>query len=124
MMAMMMIAMPMMVMKLVFNRVERAKMPFFARPIARGIASKVRRSFVDPNLERIVAYMEAELGRSEWFAGSEFSAADVQMGMPIEAATARMPGNRPNLARFLERIHARPAYKRAVEKGGALEILR
>jgi glutathione S-transferase len=112
-----------MVLKLVFNRVERAKMPFFARPIARGIARKVTGGFVDPNLERIVSYMEAELGRSEWFAGPQFSAADIQMSFPAEAAVSRAGGSRPNLARFLDRIHARPAYQRALERGGKFELL-
>ena len=116
-------AMPMMVMKLVFNRVERAKMPFFARPIARGIAGKVKGGFIEPNLERIVGYMEAELGRSEWFAGDAFTAADIQMSFPVEAAMARGSGERANLARFLERIHARPAYRRALEKGGEFALL-
>jgi glutathione S-transferase len=69
-----------------------------------------------------VGFIETELGRSEWFAGNDFSAADIQMSMPIEAATVRL-GARPAMARFLERIHARPAYKRAVEKGGELSIL-
>jgi glutathione S-transferase len=117
-------AMPPLVMKLVFTRVEHAPMPFFARPIARGIAQKVKRGFIDPNLERIVAHMEAELGRGEWFAGDAFTAADIQMSFPVEAAAARAGGaTKPNMARFLERIHARPAYKRAVEKGGELRIL-
>ena len=115
-------AMPPLVMKLVFNRIEKGPMPFFAKPIARGIAQKVKQGFIDPNLERIVSHIEAELGRSEWFAGEAFSAADIQMSFPVEAASARI-GARPNMKRFLERIHARPAYKRAIEKGGELKIL-
>jgi glutathione S-transferase len=116
-------AMPMMVMKLVFNRVESAKMPFFARPIARGIARKVQGGYVNPNLERIVGYMDAELGRSDWFAGDAFTAADIQMSFPVEAAAVRASGKRANLARFLDRIHARPAYRRALEKGGEFSVL-
>jgi len=114
--------MPPLVMKLVFNRIEKGPMPFFAKPIARGIARKVKQGFIDPNLERIVSHMEAELGRSEWFAGDGFSAADIQMSFPVEAASARI-GAKPNMKRFLERIHARPAYQRAIEKGGELKIL-
>ncbi len=115
-------AMPPLVMKLVFNRIEKGPMPFFAKPIARGIARKVKDGFINPNLERIVTYIEAELGRSAWFAGDAFTAADVQMSFPVEAATSRV-GARPNMKRFLERIHDRPAYKRALEKGGELAIL-
>jgi len=115
-------AMPYLVMKLVFNRIERGPMPFFARPIARAITRKVKGGFVDPNLERIVGYIEAELSRADWFAGDAFTAADIQMSMPVESATARV-GARPAMARFLERIHARPAYRRAIEKGGELSII-
>jgi glutathione S-transferase len=115
-------AMPPLVMKLVFNRIENGPMPFFAKPIARGIARKVKAGFIDPNLERIVTYIEAELGRSGWFAGNAFTAADIQMSFPVEAAASRV-GARPNMAGFLERIHARPAYQRALEKGGELKML-
>ena len=117
-------AMPPLVMKLVFNRVERAPMPFFAKPIARGISRKVKEGFIDPNLERIVKHIDAELGRGGWFAGSEFTAADIQMSFPVEAAAARADAAAlPNVKRFLDRIHERPAYRRAIEKGGKLEIL-
>ena len=117
-------AMPPLVMKLVFNRIEHAPMPFFARPIARGIAQRVRHGMIDPNLARIVEHMETELGRDGWFAGDAFSAADIQMSFPVEAAAARAGGkDKPNIARFLERIHARPAYQRALERGGKLAIL-
>jgi glutathione S-transferase len=118
-------AMPPMVMKLVFNRIEHAPMPFFARPIARGIAQRVKREFIDPNLARIVDHVEAALGATGWFAGPDFTAADIQMSFPVEAAAARAGGkSRPNITAFLERIHARPAYRRAVERGGPLQLLR
>jgi glutathione S-transferase len=118
-------AMPPLVMKLVFNRIEHAPMPFFARPIARGIAQRVKREFIDPNLARIVDHVEAALGATGWFAGPDFTAADIQMSFPVEAAAARAGGkSRPNVTAFLERIHARPAYRRAVERGGPLQLLR
>ena len=118
-------AMPPLVMKLVFNRIENAPMPFFAKPIARAIAKKTKTGFIDPNVDRNAAYVEAELGRSEWFAGSEFTAADIQMSFPVEALVARgRKVERPNMKRFLERIHARPAYKRALERGGEFSLLR
>jgi len=94
--------MPPMVMKLVFNRIESAPMPFFAKPVARGISQKVKRGFIDPNLQRIVAYMEAELGRGEWFAGDAFTAADIQMSFPVQAAMSRAGGGeRPNMIQAL-----------------------
>jgi len=117
-------AMPPLVMKLVFNRIERGPMPFFAKPIARGISRKVKGGFIDPNLERIVKHVDDELGREGWFAGHEFTAADIQMSFPVEAAAVRAgAGSRPNIRRFLDRIHERPAYQRAIEKGGKVEVL-
>ena len=118
-------AMPPLLMKLVFDKVRSAKMPFFARPIARGIADQVEKSFLRPNLERQFAFMEAELKDRDWFAGSDFSAADVQMSFPLEAANARggLDARFPRLGDWLARIHARPAYQRALKRGGPYKIL-
>ncbi|MCB1998888.1 MAG: glutathione S-transferase [Burkholderiaceae bacterium] len=118
-------AMPPLLMKLVFDKVRSAKMPFFAKPIARGIADQVEKSFIRPNLARQFAFMEAELANRDWFAGSDFSAADVQMSFPLEAASARggLGQAFPRLTAWLSRIHARPAYQRALERGGPYKIL-
>jgi glutathione S-transferase len=118
--------MPPLLMKLIFDRIERTPMPFFARPIAKAIARKTKGSFIEPNINRHLDYMETELGKTAWFAGPEFTAADIQMGFPLEAAVARggLDTKRPNLIAFLERIHARPAYKKAIERGGKYELLR
>ena len=117
-------AMPPLLMKLVFDRIEHGKMPFFAKPIARGIARRVKGGFVEPNLARIVSHIESELERSEWFAGDAFTAADIQMSFPVEAAAVRVgAAGKPRISRFLETIHARPAYRRALEKGGEFAIL-
>jgi glutathione S-transferase len=101
-------------------------MPFFVKPIARGIAAKVKESFIEPNIKAQLDYMEAELAKTPWFAGDEFSAADIQMSFPVEAAAARggLDSARPKLMAFLSRIHAMPAYKRAIEKGGPFELMR
>ncbi|EIL96930.1 glutathione S-transferase family protein [Rhodanobacter sp. 115] len=113
-------AMPPLLLKLVFHRVETAPMPFFARPIAKGIAGKVQHGFVDPQIALHLDYMEGELGKSVWFGGPEFSVADIQMSFPLEAAASRggLNESRPKLWAFLQRIHARPAYQRALERGG------
>ena len=119
-------AMPPLLLKLIFDRVERGPMPFFARPIARAIARQAKGTFVQPNIDRILDFMETELGRRAWFAGAEFSAAYIQMSFPLEAAAVRggLDAGRPKLWGFLQRIHARPAYARALEKGGKYELLR
>ena len=118
-------AMPPLLLKLVFDRVAQAPMPFFAKPIARSIADRVLSSFVDPNLDRQTAFMEAELARAPWFVGERLSAADVQMSFPIEAAKQRgglSPETTPRLLDWLARAHARPAYQRALERGGPYDF--
>lgn len=112
-------AMPPLLMKLVFNRLP-ANAPFFLHPVVNAIAARAQAGFVDPSLKLHFDYWEGELGKSEWFAGAEFSAADVMMSFPVEAAANRGDAlnGRPRLKAFLEKIHARPAYRRALEKGG------
>jgi glutathione S-transferase len=119
-------AMPPLLMKLIFDRIKSSPMPFFVRPIARSIADRALGSFVVPNLERSLDFMEAELAKSEWFAGARFSAADIQMSFPLEAARVRggLDEKRPRLMAYLDKIHSRPAYLRALERGGKYELLR
>jgi glutathione S-transferase len=119
-------AMPPLLMKLIFDRIKGAPMPFFVRPIARKIAERALSSFIVPNLERNLDFMEGELKSREWFAGPQFSAADIQMSFPLEAAQVRggLDERRPALMNFLKKIHSRPAYQRAVERGGKYELLR
>ena len=113
-------AMSPLLMKLVFDRIETSPMPFFAKPIARGISRKVKTAMVEPNLKRHLDHMERELTKSEWFAGNEFSAADIQMSFPVEASAQRagLDASRPKLMTYLKKIHARPAYRKALERGG------
>jgi len=114
-------AMTPLLLKLVFMRLEAAPMPFFAKPIARAIAGKVKSTYIDPNLARHLDFMETELSAHDWFAGAEFSAADIQMSFPIELSRARggLDEKHPRLMQFLERIHSQPSYKRALAAGGA-----
>ena len=117
-------AMPPLLLQLVFDRIERGPMPFFVRPIVRMIASRTRRAFIEPQIKRHLDYLEEEIGKTSWFAGSAFTAADIQMSFPLEAAAARagLNASRPKLLNFLERIHARPAYVRALERGGTYAL--
>lgn len=112
-------AMPPLLLSLIFRKMPEAPMPFFVRPVVRGIADKVMKSFVAPQLALHLDFMEQELGRSEWFAGDAFTAADIQLSFPLEAAgAAGLLETRPRLQDFVARITARPAYERALKKGG------
>ena len=112
--------------KLIFGFIEKSPAPFFIKPIIRGLVKKVGTDFIDPQLKLHLDYIEGELSKSTWFAGAEFTAADVQMSFPLEAAASRggLDGSRSKSKAFLDRVHARPAYKRALEKGGAYELLK
>lgn len=118
-------AMPPLLLKLIFLRMPKGPMPFFMRPVVRAIAKGAQDRFIDPQLKLHIGHWEAELAKSEWFAGTEFSAADVQMSFPIEAAATRvgLAANYPKLKAYLERIHARPAYQRALKAGGPYELM-
>src|SRR6266849_2320482 len=113
-------AMPPLLLKLVFDRIANGPAPCPISSVARRIAGTVQNSFVGPQLKRHLDYMEAALGAHTWFAGQEFTAADVQMSFPLEAAASRagLNGSLPRLTAFLDRIHARDPYQRALERGG------
>ncbi len=118
-------AMPPLLLKLVFNRIAGGPMPIFVKPVAKAIANRVLTTFVNPQIELHLDFMEAELEKNRWFGGNEFSAADIQVSFPLEAAAARagLDASRPKLMAYLDRIHARPAYQRALERGGEYALL-
>jgi len=111
--------MPPLLLKLLFTLMPK-RAPALLRPLVRKVSNQALTALVNPQLRQHMAYWEDELGRSEWFAGDAFTAADIQMSFPLEAAAARagLDQGHPRAMAFLERIHARPAYNRALEKGG------
>jgi glutathione S-transferase len=119
-------AMPPLLLTLVMSRIRNAPVPFFVRPIARSIADKAEQSFVGPQRRLHLDWMERRLAESPWFAGERFTAADIQMSFPIQAAAARGGGldDKPALRAFLQRIGERPASQRADAHGGSLQALR
>jgi glutathione S-transferase len=111
-------AMTPLLLKLIFGELPK-RSPGLVRPIVKGISARVGSSFIDPQIKAHVDFWESELGRSDWFAGDHFSGADVMMSFPLEAASSRADlSARPNIRAFLERIHGRPAWRRALERGG------
>ena len=114
-----------MLLSLVMGRIEDAPLPFFLKPVARGIAGKVRDGYLDRNVKRNLEFMESALSESKWFCGDRFTAADVQMSFALEAAEVRtdLSIDYPQLAGFLVAIRERPAYKAALDKGGHYELM-
>jgi glutathione S-transferase len=117
--------MPPLLMKLVFSRMPQ-RVPFFLKPAAKAMAGAADKTMIEPQLKSHLGFLERELSSRDWFAGSAFSAADVQMSFPLEAAAARagVGPDYPKLTAFLDRIHARPAYKRAIDRGGPYALLK
>ena len=108
------------VMQLVFGSIPRQPMPFFVRPVARALCAGVQQKLIQPNVQAALAFMENHLAQHRWFAGEHLSLADFQMSFAVEAVLARGTAASawPHLQAYLQRIQARPAYQRALEKGG------
>ena len=112
-------AMPPLLLKLIFGMLPK-QAPLLIRPFAFLIAKGAQTRFINPQVKLHMDYWEQSLSESEWFAGNDFTAADIQMSCPLEAAAARAGAthNRPYVGAFLRRIHNRPAYQRALQRGG------
>ncbi len=112
-------AMPPLLLKLVFDTMPQ-RAPGLMKPLVKGVAARARSGFIDPQLKLHMDFWEGELAATGWLAGPEFSAADVMMSFPAEAAAARagLRDGRPRATEWLARLHARPAYRRALERGG------
>jgi len=111
-------AMTPLLLKLVFTALP-ARAPGLLKGLVKAVAAKAQSGFVDPQLKSHIDYWEAELAKDAWFAGPDFTAADIMMSFPLEAGAARAgAASRPHVKAFLDRIHARPAYRQALERGG------
>ena len=116
-------AMPPLLLKLLFTVMPK-RAPALLRPVVRKVSTQVLTALVNPQLKQHMDFWEAELSKSAWFAGEAFTAADIQMSFPLEAAAARagLEQRHPKAIAFLDRIHARPAYQRALDKGGPYRV--
>lgn len=111
--------MPNLIMKLIFDKVKTSSMPFFAKPIAKAIAGNVMSSYVQPNIDINMQFVDDHLKTNTWFCGDELSGADIQMSFPLEAVVSRGGAdNYPNIQAYVKRFRQRPAYQAALEKGG------
>lgn len=111
--------MPYLMLKLVFDTIQGSPMPFFVKPIVKAIASEVHKSFLGPNLNGSFRFIEQHLSQQEWFAGDTLTPADIQMSFPLEAGASRVDlSPYPHIRAYLAKIHARPAYQKALALGG------
>lgn len=110
------------ILALVFARLPSQPMPFFVKPIVKGLSAKVIASYVRPQLQTHFRFIEQQLAKSDWFAGDAFTAADIQMSYPLMAATERSGLELPRVRDFVARVKARPAWQRAESKYGPFEL--
>jgi glutathione S-transferase len=116
--------MPPLVAKLVLDKVKTNVKPFFIKIIASKIVDKLMASYYGPIIAKNMDFIESHLAHNIWFAGDELSGADIQMSFPLEAAVFRGNGEHfPNITKFVEKVHARPAYQVALEKGGKYDYV-
>ena len=115
-------AMPLLLLKLIFDQMQGKAIPWAVRPIAGAIAGRLKGLLVNHQLPQHMEHQELALTQAPWFSGSQFGIADIQMSYPVEAEKARggLDARYPKLNDYLERIHARPTYARALERGGPM----
>lgn len=114
--------MPPLLVSLITGKVRSAKLPFGIKQIAHKIVGEIDKSYTAGEIENHRQFLEAHLENREYVAGASLSAADIQMSYPIEALLSRGSGGMPNLRAYLDRIQARPAYQRALKKGGPVML--
>ncbi|PCI70735.1 MAG: glutathione S-transferase [Gammaproteobacteria bacterium] len=107
------------ILSMLFNKIKETPVPFFIKPIVKAIANKPMESYVTPNINSNLDYLNEELADTGWFAGKEMTGADFMMSFPLEAMTSKadLSKSHPNIVKFVNKIHALPSYKRALEKG-------
>ncbi len=115
--------MPLVVMRLIFSRMGKPPVPWLLRPIGAAFGNGVRKGFLDKQLTTHRQFIEQHLTRLPWFAGQHLTLADIQMTFPIQGLAARggLDGM-PATQAWLDKISRRPAWQRAIQQGGELNL--
>lgn len=114
--------MPLLVMRLIFGQLPK-QAPRLLRPLMKGVESNVMKQFLGPQLDLHLGYINAALEPTGHFVGKDWSAADMLMSFPLEAAQSRAGNRYSAINDFVARAQARPAYQRALERGGPYSIM-
>lgn len=84
-----------------------------------GEAAAPLRPRIDEQMQCHFQFMENQLLPSGWFVGDSLTGADIMLSFPAEAAVKMgLASDKPKLTAFVAAIHARPAFQKALEKGG------
>lgn len=114
--------MPLLVMSLVFQRIDQRNVPFFIKPIVRKITNGVRASFLTPQLNLHLTQIEQHLHTKKWFLGEQLTGADIMMSFPLQALVAQGLKDYPNIVRYVQQIEQNTAYQRTAEKMGIFSL--
>lgn len=79
------------------------------------------RARVLQRVAQMLAFVDAELGEGPWFAGAEFTAADIMMVFPFTTMRHFLDYDLAPYARigaYLKRVGERPAYRKAMQIAG------
>lgn len=112
--------MPLLLMKMLFDKALSSPMPFFIRPIVKIIPERITSLYLGPTLKTHLDFVDAHLGENTWFAGNAVSGADVVMSFPMEgiAKSDSLSGKYANIESYVKRLHLRPAYQRSLDRAG------
>ncbi|MEQ9480215.1 MAG: glutathione S-transferase [Algiphilus sp.] len=114
--------MPLLVMRLIFGQLPK-QAPRLLKPLMKGIEGNVVKQFLGPQLDLHLGYINKALEPTGHFVGDHWTAADMLMSFPLEAAQSRAGSRYPAINDFVARAQARPAYQRALERGGPYTIM-
>lgn len=112
--------MPPLVMRLILRKARQAPVPFFIKPVLKSITTRIEAAYPDGEIDRWFGFLDEHLSSRTWFLGDRPTAVDVQMSFPLVAGLQRGAGDRPHIQAWLDRVQARPAWQRALDKGGPL----
>ncbi|MEO1270240.1 MAG: glutathione binding-like protein, partial [Myxococcota bacterium] len=111
--------MPPLLIRLVFSRLSQPPVPLPFRPFGWMVAKGVDAAYLGAEINRHMDFMNTTLANQPWFVGDNFTAADIQMSFPLLATQSHL-GKRPHIKAFLKRCQQRPAFKKAISKGGPI----
>lgn len=113
--------MPLLMIQLVLGKLGAAPVPWLLRPMGRALAKGIQHKWLNGQLMTHARFLEQHVARQPWFAGEQFSVADIQMSYPVLALLARNESAHfPALVAWRNRIQEREAFQIAIAKGGPL----
>jgi glutathione S-transferase len=88
-----------------------------------GGMSEGLKGFIDPEIAKTLDYLAASIPADGYLMGAEFTGADINMSYVLEVARmGKLLDDHPSLEAYMGRLEQRPAFKRAIERGGPVKL--